>query len=238
MHPSSIAPTASAPRFNMYGFIHKALRAYLSDTLVRLGRMDVADAAELDAGLAQVRGLLGFCRAHLEHENRFVHPAMEARAPGTTAQIAGEHVHHEDDIALLQNQADTVEALREDASACEAAAGRLYRDFAVFVGANLQHMDCEEREHNAVLWLHYSDAELHAIEAALVASLAPAEKALALRWMIPSINHFERTQWLEGMRANAPAEAVAGALELARSQLDERDWHKLCAGQPGMAVAA
>lgn len=237
MQPPFIPPT-TAPRFNMYGFIHKALRAYLSDTLVGLGRMDVADAAELDAGLAQVRELLGFCRAHLEHENRFVHPAMEARAPGTTAQIAGEHVHHEDDIALLQEQADTVDALRDDASACGAAAGRLYRDFAVFVGANLQHMDYEEREHNAVLWSHYSDAELHAIEAALVASLAPAESALALRWMIPSINHFERTQWLGGMRAHAPAEAVAGALALAHSRLSERDWHKLCAGQPGIAVAA
>lgn len=222
----SVAAAAAPVRHDMYAFIHKALRAFMADTLLRLGRMDLADAREVDATLRQARELLDLCRVHLDDENRFVHPALEACVPGSAARITGEHVHHEDDIALLLEQIDMVEHLRVDGSADEAAS-RLYRWFAVFAGDNFRHMDYEEREHNAVLWTHYSDAQLQAIEGALVASLPPQVNALALRWMLPSISHAERVQLLGGIRANAPAPAFEGALALARAQLDAHDWRKL-----------
>ncbi|MDW2983012.1 hemerythrin domain-containing protein [Rhodanobacter sp. KK11] len=231
MHHSSHRSAAAAPapvRYNMYGFIHKALRAFMADTLLRLGRMDLADAREVDATLQQVRELLQFCRVHLDDENRFVHPALEACEPGSAARIAGEHVHHEEDIALLLEQVDALEQLRVDDAAGEAA-NNLYRWFALFVGENFQHMDYEEREHNAVLWAHYSDAQLQAIEGALVASLPPQASALGLRWMLPSLNHAERLQLLGGIRANAPDHVFGGALALARAHLDEQDWRKLSA---------
>ncbi|SEI63892.1 hypothetical protein [Frateuria terrea] len=216
-------------RHNIYGFIHKALRHFLSDTLVALGRLDVADAQETDTVLAQARQLLALCRMHLEHENRFVHPALEACDPGSASRIAGEHVHHEEDIALLLGQVDAVDAARGDASACMAAAGRLYRHMAVFVGDNFVHMDYEEREHNATLWAHYTDMQLHAIEGAIVAALTPATSALSMRWMLPALSHPERVGLLQGMRANAPAAAFGSALTAARERLGTRDWDKLSA---------
>ncbi|UGB38321.1 hypothetical protein [Frateuria soli] len=232
MHASSPA------RYNMYGFIHKALRSFLGDTLLRLGRLDVADAPEVDATLAQTRELLTLCRMHLEHENRFVHPALEACEPGSGLRIAGEHVHHEEDIALLLDQVEAVQATRGDAAACEVAAARLYRHMALFVGDNLVHMDYEEREHNATLWAHYSDAQLHAIEGAIVAALTPATSALSMRWMLPSLNHPERVRLLQGLRANAPAPVFAGALATARERLDARDWDKLSASLEPESAAA
>lgn len=222
----------------MYGFIHKALRNFLGDTLLQLGRLDVADAAEVDATLAQTRELLALCRTHLEHENRFVHPALEACEPGSASRIAGEHVHHEDDIALLLDQVETIQATRGDAAACEAAAARLYRHMAVFVGDNLVHMDYEEREHNATLWAHYSDAQLHAIEGAIVAALTPATSALSMRWMLPSLSHPERVRLLQGLRANAPAPVFGGALTTARERLGARDWDKLSASVEPESAAA
>lgn len=229
----SPAPT----RYNMYGFIHKALRGFLGDTLLLLGRMDVTDAAETDAALAQARALLGFCRMHLEHENRFVHPALDACEPGSAARIAGEHVHHEQDIALLLDEVDAVDATRGDRAAGEAAAQRLYRHMALFVGENLIHMDYEEREHNATLWAHYSDAQLLAIEGALVASIAPADHALSMRWMLPSLSHPERVRLLGRLRAHAPAVVFAGVLACARERLGARDWDKLSAGLEPAAAA-
>lgn len=228
----------SPARYNMYGFIHKALRHFMSDTLLMLGRLDTTEAAEIDAALAQTRELLALCRMHLEHENRFVHPALEACEPGSAARIAGEHVHHEEDIALLLEQVDAVDALRRDTLACEAAAGRLYRHMAVFVGDNFVHMDYEEREHNATLWAHYSDAQLLAIEAAIVAALTPATSALSMRWMLPALSHPERVRLLEGLRANAPAVVFGGVLACASERLGARDWEKLSASLEPAAVAA
>lgn len=231
-------PAAVAARHNIYGFIHKALRRFMADTLQRLGALDVADAAQSDAVLAQTRELLGFCRMHLEHENHFVHPALDACAPGSAARIAGEHLHHEEDIALLLDQVDAVAAARADAAACDAAAGRLYRHMAVFVGDNLLHMDYEEREHNATLWAHYSDAQLLAIGGRIVATLTPAANAMAMRWMLPAIHHRERLQLLRGLRANAPAQVFDGVLALARERLEAPDWSRLSAELAAEPAAA
>ena len=46
----SAAPTA--PRLDLYAPIHKALRSFMSDTLVRVGRIDVADAEDMHSTLA------------------------------------------------------------------------------------------------------------------------------------------------------------------------------------------
>ena len=109
---------------------------------------------------------------------------------------------------------------------------------AVFIGINFEHMDHEEHEHNAVLWAHYSDAELFGIEAELQAALSPAERAQGLRLMLGALDHGERVKLLGGMRAHAPAAVFEGALALARSLLAERDWQKLeRALQPAVAAA-
>ena len=46
----SVAPTP--PRMDLYAPIHKALRNFMCDTLCRVGRVDVADADELQQTLA------------------------------------------------------------------------------------------------------------------------------------------------------------------------------------------
>ena len=82
----STRPAANAaeamPRRDLYAAIHKALRSFMSETLVRIGHIDVSDVADRDAALTQLDELLDLCADHLRHENEFVHPAMEARAPG------------------------------------------------------------------------------------------------------------------------------------------------------------
>jgi hypothetical protein len=70
------------PRVDLYAGIHKALRAFMTDTLLGLGRMDVEDDLDFAQGCQRVAQLLDVLQAHLEHENRFVHPAIEARAQG------------------------------------------------------------------------------------------------------------------------------------------------------------
>lgn len=57
---------------------------------------------------------------------------------------------------------------------------------------NLEHMAMEEREHNRVLRETHSDDEIRAIEGAIVASLAPEDSQLSLRWMLPAMGAGER----------------------------------------------
>lgn len=163
------AATLGSERMDLYGGIHKALRLFMTRTLGSVGSADPDDPADVAQALALLDRLLGLCELHLKDENDFVHPALERALPGSAARIAGEHQHHVEAIADLRDLAGLVRDARD--AQRPAALGRLYRALALFVADNFQHMHVEETAHNAVLWAHYSDAELLAIEQALVASI-------------------------------------------------------------------
>ena len=150
---------------------------------------------------------------------------MEARRPGSASQAARDHVHHLRSIEALEAELGALERAEGSARAC--AALELYRGLALFVAENLEHMHHEETEHNAVLWGAYCDAELAAIERALVASIAPDEMAAVARWMLPAMSAPERAAKLAEMRPALPPQAFAGILAMLKAQLSERDWYKL-----------
>lgn len=214
-----------APRFDAYRPIHKALRHTMTDALFAAGRVDPADACDVAKVVEQGRALLVLCAAHLAKENRFVHPAMEARAPGSTADMVRQHAHHEAEIVRMGALLDLLEGAPEDGRA--AAAVEYYRELGLFVGDNFVHMHQEETDNNRILWRHYTDAELMALDAEIVASITPEEKVLALRWMMPAFNPQERAVFLAELRAGVPAAAFAGMLDLVKPLLSDLDWRKL-----------
>jgi hypothetical protein len=183
-----------------------------------------------------VRSLLALARAHLEHENDFVHKALEARRPGSSAHTAQDHVQHATAIAALETQVKRVEATHGTARAD--AAARLYRALALFVAENFEHMHVEETENNQALWAAYTDAELMAIQDALVASIAPQEMAEVMRWMVPSATPFERAVLLADVQRKVPAEAFSALLDAVRPHLAARDWEKLMHALAPLPMAA
>jgi iron-sulfur cluster repair protein YtfE (RIC family) len=213
-------------RMDMYASIHKAMRAMMSDTLLAVGRMDSNDTAELANVSGKVLDLLDFCLSHLRHENKFVHTALEARAPGASSVIAHEHEEHEAHIARLKGDVDALCAARDAAHGATLALA-LYRNLALFIAENFQHMHAEETAHNAVLWARYTDAELIAIHQALVASIPPHEMMYTMRWLVPYMNPSERTAMLSDMQAHAPAGAFNAVLDVARPHLTTSEWAKL-----------
>lgn len=210
---------AAGQRVDLYTLVHKGIRAFMGATLEAAGRMDPADREEVSQTLDRVRSLAAFLRAHLHHENQFIHPALEARRPGAARKTAGDHVGHERAIESLESAALAVE--KADDAARAVAALALYRELALFVAENLEHMHAEETENNAQLWAAYSDEELGRIHGALMGSMKPEIMQLGLRWMVPAMNPGERA----GLLSRLPAEWLPGF----RPYLGERDWAKLCA---------
>ena len=229
----------AAPRFDMYGPIHKALRSFMCDTLLRAGRMDVGDAAELDATLCQVDELLKFCLDHLERENAFLHTAIEARQPAGATRTADDHVEHIETIATLLEE--TAALRRAKPYAQTMLAHRLYHHLALFVAENFQHMHIEETANNAALWALYSDAELLEIHARLLAGIPPAKELLVTRWMIPALSPMERAAIVGHAKTQMPPEAFLGVLGHVQPHMDESGWLKLAAAvgvSPSLGRAA
>lgn len=217
----------TSPRLDLYAHIHKALRLFMTDTLQHLGRIDIDDPLDLAAALAQLDALLDAAAHHVEKENTYVHPAIEARRAGASAAIEAEHEEHLDAIATLRAEAA---ALRAMPSA--AAAQRLYRRFAAFVAHNFEHMAVEESRHNQALWAAYTDEELFEIHGRILASIGPREMSEVLRWMIPALSPAERALVIGGM----PPAVQAPVLASARAWLNDSAWAKLCraVGQPSV----
>jgi hypothetical protein len=216
---------AEAPRFDMYSGIHKALRALMADTLLAVGRMDPADEDEVVQATGRVLELVAICAGHLQHENDFLHTAIEARAPGASAAVGHEHEEHVKHIARLSDLVIVLRAAPPEPRA--AAASTLYRELALFVAENFEHMHVEETAHNAVLWARYTDAELVAIHDALVASIPPQEMMAIARWLVPFQNPQDRFHLLADMRAKAPAPAFQAVMDLVQPHLTTREWSKL-----------
>jgi hypothetical protein len=215
-------------RFDIYHRIHKALRACMADALLWI-RLDCADPRDVAAAMAHVRGIAAFCASHLEHEDDFVHPALEARRAGAAQQTEREHVHHAGACARLAELADAVEAAHAPV-ASQALARQLYRALALFFAESVVHMDMEETDNNATLWATHSGEELLAIEHAIVASLSDQQRGVTMRWMIPALTPSERLALLDGVRRQAPAAAFSAMLAGIRPLLVANDWRKLCEG--------
>jgi len=233
-HTQEMAALAEAARngqtrFNLYAGIHKAMRAMLADTLHRIGRTDPDNPEEVADTAQAVAQMLAFCHSHVQHENTFVHTALESRCAGVTQTVAHDHTGHLHHIAELGRLAASL----AEASTQERAASlqSLYLLFALFVADNLAHMHVEETALNNALWASHTDAEILAIHDALVATIPFEETLWTMRWMLPHLHAGERLAVLQGMKAGgAPAEAIQAVLEAARPHLNECEWAQLLRG--------
>ena len=215
----------AAPRLDIYAGIHKALRACMADALLSTGRMDPDDESDVAQTSQRVLALLDFCAAHLQHENEFIHTAIEARAPGGSAAVTHEHQEHEQTITELREM--VAELHGRPGTARASAALDLYRRLALFVAHNFQHMHTEETALTAVLWSRYTDAELESIHQALVSSIPPDELMREVRWIVPFLNPAERVAMLSDMQRHAPAPAFAAVIDMVRPHLKDPEWLKL-----------
>lgn len=184
----------SRPAHNLFWRIHKALRACLCDTLMTVGSIDSDDQGAVIKALAQVRTMVLFCGGHMMQEERYIHPAMEERNPGSTALSQGEHAQQERAFAHITVLVADVESASR-AQRGEALAV-LYQYLGRFVGECLVHMNAEEVHDQGVLAASYSNEELVAIEARILAGLTPQQRAISLHWMLPSFTPYERAELL------------------------------------------
>ena len=210
---------------DIYRRNHKALRACMCDTLVRVGALDASDRREVTIELTQVRAMAEFSSTHIAHEDTFVHPAMEARFPGTAKATAAEHAHHRYACRKIVALADAVHKAGIDERALLLT--QLYHTIALFVAETLVHMNAEETDNNTLLWATHTDEELTRMEQAIAASMTPEEKAVSLRWMLPALNADERVELMEAVLQDVPSEFYNEMLAGMQPLLSGTDWRKL-----------
>jgi hypothetical protein len=210
-------------RLDCYAPIHKAYRAFMGDTLTRLGRIDLDDPADAAAALSQVRALLGSMRHHIDHENRHVHPMVAST--GAMPASVHEHDEHLREIAELELLAAAVaQAPRHER---DALVHRLYHALSKAVADQFLHMLGEEQGNNLVLWAYYSDAEIEAMHDRLVADVKPDVLLEIMGWMLPALTPAELAAVLADVRDKAPPPVFAALLGIAQERITPARFDRL-----------
>jgi len=222
----------SIERHNLYGGIHKGIRAALGELMVRAGRTDYTDGAERAALARAVDETFALLRSHAEHEDRIVEPLVRAAAPGVASALDAAHADQEGRLDALGAQLAAVSGDRAAAlgHAFTVALSRLCGDLLV-------HMADEEELAMPALQAALDDAALLQVHETIVANLSAEEKARAMAVVLPAASRTERAEMLAGMRSQAPAPAFAAVLELARGVLSPADMGDL-SRRLGLAEAA
>lgn len=207
----------SLPAFDMYGPIHKALRRDLGQVVTDLGATSFESPSACAPVLVRLEGLLAFCDAHIEHEDRVLRPAIEARQPGACAKADEEHAEHARDTADLRVLVAAMRAANDDT---RPVVGRtLYLATSWFVARTLEHMLLEERLLQPLLDRLFTVPEQIALHEEILRSLGPAEMAESMERMLPAMSPPERAGLFAGARAGMPPVAFEGLLGLGRHVL-------------------
>lgn len=210
-------------RYDIYGNVHKGLRRTQCLLLSRLGANDFGDGAATEKLLADLRRLLAMAAAHVKHEDTEIHAALNGRGIATDL-IDEQHEDHHAAFRLLEDRIAAVEAASDRTEAGRA----LYLAFAAYIADDFAHMHEEETVTAPLLWQHFTDEELLAIETRIVSSLPPEENMAFTRMMLPAMNPAQRAMMVGGMRQGLPPEVFNAVVEFAiRPSLTEADFQAL-----------
>lgn len=202
---------------NLYTAIHKYLRQQFFSTLNAVGTVNEFDPVASASVLRAVRELLNFCQTHLQHEDTFIHAAIQRRSPATHLASAADHREHQHRIAQLSDRLNRLE--RASPASAPALWLDLYRDLALFIGDNLDHMQVEETLIFQLLCDLFSPDELAALHAELVAAIPAAQMESLLGPMLAAQSYSDQLSLLADSRRQMPVAAFRGLIHSLASLL-------------------
>lgn len=171
-------------RYDLYGNIHKALRRELAILVADLGTLDPNSDHAVADYVARFRGLAQLLRSHTEHEDAHLGPHLQRLVPQLFSEMEAEHVMLDAAVDALDHRAAELFAQPERRRVMH----EMYLELTQFIGRYWLHLHREETAYQAAFHAAYSDAELAAIEGALVASIEPGERDRFMQMMSLAMN--------------------------------------------------
>lgn len=223
-------------RFNPFNQVHKGLRALLYDTALLVQHTDFTNKEETGRTAARVRFVNELFAHHAHVEDNLVFPMIASHAPGIVADFESQH---QTDHELSANLEICLSRFGETNSPEQdvAVGNELLQSFNSFLAFNVEHMKKEETVVNAVLWKHYSDAQLIAKTQEISASLSMEEKLVHSAWMLKGSAVHEIVAWYRGIQKGAPPFVFENFCRLAESTLSPARWDRVKANLE-LAVAS
>jgi hypothetical protein len=175
---------------DLFGPIHKGLRALLFGAATAVARADFANDQQTRAVLGDLRHLNEFLREHALHEDMHVLPLVAAHDGDLARALARTHAQMEAlqvEIAVLLARIEG--SPREERLATAASLPRLINRL---VAGHLLHMEEEESQANALLWERATHEALTGVRTRITASMSPERTRAWMAVLLPALNPRER----------------------------------------------
>ena len=210
------------PRFDTLTPIHKALRALIYEVGGDLQTTDFADELEAAGAAADLELALHLMRDHHTTEEVYFYPKLQPLEEQLVAAMLEQH----ENVEQLLDVADDarLRARGPDAEARIKAGADVNCRFNELVAFYLDHLAEEEAKVLPATWRHFDDAQLMAIQGAIIAEMDPDTLFQWLGWMFKGLNRVELVGMLRGAKAGMPPEALEAVRGLGAAIMEPGAW--------------
>ena len=210
------------PRFDALTPIHKALRSLVYEVGGDLQTTDFADELEAAGAGADLELALHLMEDHHTTEEVYFYPKLQPFEERLVATMLEQHQH----VVQLLNVADEArKRVRSPAAEVRVKAGAdLNCRFNELVAFYLEHLAQEEAKVLPATWRHFDDAQLMAIQGAIIADMDPGMLFQWLGWMFKGLNRPELVGMLSDAKAGMPPQALDAVRELGAASMEPAAW--------------
>ncbi len=210
------------PRFDLFTSIHKALRAMIYETGGALQTADFADKRSAQGAVDALKPVLGQMQHHHDLEEEHVFPKVRPFEEEMIDELQAQHERVERLLGIAAVAADETSSA---VSAARAGAGvDLNRRYNELTALFLEHLAHEEATLLPATWKHFDDAQLVAIQGAIIAAQQPEHLMQSLQWMFKGLNRLELVDLLGAAKATMPQPAFDAVRQIGAASMEPAAW--------------
>lgn len=213
--------------------IHKAIRSMIYDVGGRLQTNDFADRdaskpllADLEHEFSDALSsgcLLCILHHHATDEELSVFPSVSSYGPELVQSLIQEHRDLARQLGSITTHSRALAQLSTTNQRIEAGSA-LNREVNTFFADYIEHMNREEVELVPLMQERFTNEQMRAMRATIIAGMPPDRVAAIFRWMLPSLNVTELTDLLGGVKAAAPPAFLAVLARIGEERVDPARW--------------
>lgn len=211
-------------RLSLALFPHKGIRNMFCGFLVTAGNTDYTNKEKVKSLYDAGGFLFKMLESHSVDENTVVLRELEKKVPGSSAHDMAEHEAIEAEQTKLEKALEEIYNMSQAGEDAGVFGFKFYLELSRFQCLYYMHMLGEETETQDLLWKHFTDEDLVAMRAEIIANMKPEFFLKWCNYLIPALTPQERNLILGGIRANAHTEFFKDIMTVAEKCLSAEDY--------------
>ncbi|MHA2251785.1 MAG: hemerythrin domain-containing protein [Candidatus Kariarchaeaceae archaeon] len=212
-------------RFDIFYFPHKAIRSALAQLQFRAGSLDFSVDEFLSGFAEELHSLWRLLHLHAEGEDAFVMPFLKIANEGVFNSLEKDHETFLPIMDTIEAEIDLIRSLEPSERLTKNIS--FNQDLNDFISRYFAHLQQEELLAMPELWDAHSDEELIEMQMKFPSITPPEVTAYFLKYLFPSLNPYERVNYLKLVHAKAPEQVFTMFTKVAQDSLEKPDWELL-----------